>query len=574
MTRARALSAALVLALAFGSGCSFVRDFDDFSIGDAGAAGGGAGGGDGGGVGGGSGDGGMMCSAGLAECLEEVRGCDTDTTRSRSACGGCGLACTSPEETCSESACAVPRIGWSAWLRDGLSPPTGPRLARELAHDSMGRTYVLLREAGPISIEASGDGTGEVSPVVVPAPDADYGQVLVAIDPDGTVAYVVRLSPSATGSYVAISAVVVDDAGGIYLAGRTSSTNLTLYQATGATTPISFTEIDGKTNGFVIALTRAGIFRKTLRIIGDGAQGVEAIVTRDSKVYITGTWDTDLLIGSQSAKPAADSSGTYFAVLDAATFAVEAATSFSGSGVLVDALGVDEAGNVFAGGDLSEGSVTVGADVLPPPPHDPADGVFWPYALSLDPELAPRWVQTWDAGNTEDYGTTHAAIAPNGVVYLALGTTNAIDLGAAGSVAAEEVFMMSLDPATGEPRRILPLPAGVPEAMDLPGDGRLLLGFWGAGPMDFGGGELTSAGGGDVFVFELEAETFAYRWGRALGGIQQDTLEGGVIGLPDGSLVVAGKFQGTISFPDEFMGDATIASGDGLVMRLAVPPAP
>ncbi|MBC7174578.1 MAG: hypothetical protein H5U40_19185, partial [Polyangiaceae bacterium] len=51
-----------------------------------------------------------------------------------------------------------------------------------------------------------------------------------------------------------------------------------------------------------------------------------------------------------------------------------------------------------------------------------------------------------------------------------------------------------------------------------------------------------------------------------------DSNYGGVIGLPDGSVVLAGVYQGSLSFPaDGFSGDAIATSGDGLVFRLAVP---
>ena len=64
--------------------------------------------------------------------------------------------------------------------------------------------------------------------------------------------------------------------------------------------------------------------------------------------------------------------------------------------------------------------------------------------------------------------------------------------------------------------------------------------------VDFGGGPFTSAGGPDIFVAKYSTSG-VHAWSRALGGTGQDTgLSVGVDG--GGNVVVTGYFQGTVNF--------------------------
>ena len=77
--------------------------------------------------------------------------------------------------------------------------------------------------------------------------------------------------------------------------------------------------------------------------------------------------------------------------------------------------------------------------------------------------------------------------------------------------------------------------------------GRLTLaGKLGSG-VDFGGGVLPSAGGGDGFVVSLEADG-AHRWSKSFGGSEPDHLDAvnGVAVAPNGRVLVTGGFSLTM----------------------------
>jgi hypothetical protein len=76
------------------------------------------------------------------------------------------------------------------------------------------------------------------------------------------------------------------------------------------------------------------------------------------------------------------------------------------------------------------------------------------------------------------------------------------------------------------------------------------------GTVDFGAGNLTSAGGADVFLVKLD-ETGAHVWSKRLGGTGTD-VGYAVAADVAGSVYVAGGFEGTVNFGG---GDLTSAGG-------------
>lgn len=74
------------------------------------------------------------------------------------------------------------------------------------------------------------------------------------------------------------------------------------------------------------------------------------------------------------------------------------------------------------------------------------------------------------------------------------------------------------------------------------------FGLFGGG-VDFGGGALTSEGGADAFVAKYNTSDGQYLWARTFGGTLDDYANAVSVD-PAGDIIVAGEFQGSVSFAD------------------------
>jgi hypothetical protein len=116
------------------------------------------------------------------------------------------------------------------------------------------------------------------------------------------------------------------------------------------------------------------------------------------------------------------------------------------------------------------------------------------------------------------------------------------------SAGGKDIFVVKLGP-TGE--HIWSKAFGdkdadqVASSIAVGGDGGAVITGNFAGSIDFGGGPLTSAGGKDVFVLKLTADG-DFGWAKAFGGVGllQEGLAVGVDG--SGNALVAGAFDGTL----------------------------
>jgi hypothetical protein len=94
----------------------------------------------------------------------------------------------------------------------------------------------------------------------------------------------------------------------------------------------------------------------------------------------------------------------------------------------------------------------------------------------------------------------------------------------------------------------------------------VIVGYY-DGKADFGGGTLHSAGAMDVFVVALEQDG-THLWSKRFGDAVDQRAEAVAVG-PNGEIIVAGRFQGTINFG----GGALTSSGDGDVYVAKLDPA-
>ena len=95
----------------------------------------------------------------------------------------------------------------------------------------------------------------------------------------------------------------------------------------------------------------------------------------------------------------------------------------------------------------------------------------------------------------------------------------------------------------------------IASSLSVAADGRILMTGYFQGTVDLGLGELTSAGGNDIFAAMFDADGTP-RWAQRYGDERQQFLVSGAHGSR-GSIVLAGSFHGTM----DFGGGALVASG-------------
>lgn len=90
------------------------------------------------------------------------------------------------------------------------------------------------------------------------------------------------------------------------------------------------------------------------------------------------------------------------------------------------------------------------------------------------------------------------------------------------------------------------------------------------GTVNFGGGNLTSAGDNDVFVLKLDGASGTHLWSRRYGGTGNDGSGGAVVVDSTGAIVVSGAFgSAAINFGGSGLNNAGTGVGDLYLAKLA-----
>ncbi len=204
-------------------------------------------------------------------------------------------------------------------------------------------------------------------------------------------------------------------------------------------------------------------------------------------------------------------------------------------------LAVDPGGNVTVTGWF-EGSVDFGGGALS------TDGALADiFVASYDHATgAHRWSKRLGGGG-EEWGFAVAADA-NGNVSITGRFNDPMDLGGGTLTSAGlwDVFLASYGP-TGAHRwskRFGGTGGDWSGGLTADGSGNVTVTGNLEGTVDFGGGPLTSAGLGDIFIASY-GPTGAYRWARRFGDVAVDYGRG-VAADASGNVIVTGACEGTI----------------------------
>jgi hypothetical protein len=206
----------------------------------------------------------------------------------------------------------------------------------------------------------------------------------------------------------------------------------------------------------------------------------------------------------------------------------------------------DPAGNLYLTGYF-RGIVNFGGLSL----RVPYDSDLDVFVAKFDPNGAHVWSKNFvNTGNDRGYG-----IATDGTNVAVVGSfSNAINFGGGNLVSQNgmyDAFVAVLNASTGAYQwaRQVGAPDGTETAYGVTfnTNGNVVICGAAVQPVDFGGGLLAALGGSDGFVAAYAGTTGAHVWSRRLGGLGNDYAYS-VAATGDGTVVVAGAFEGTAAF--------------------------
>lgn len=310
----------------------------------------------------------------------------------------------------------------------------------------------------------------------------------------------------------------------------------------------------GGTDIFVAKLNRSGGHLWSKRFGNDQAQRGLAVATdATGNVLLTGDFAGQVNFDG-SELTAAGGTDVFLAKLDASgnhVWSKRFGDSAAQSGL---SLSTDSAGDVLLTGVVN-GQVDFGLGALV------SAGAADLFVAKLDGVGNPLWGKIF--GNSAAQSNIRGRFDATGNVLLAGDFGGAVDFGGGQLTTAggTDLFVSKLDAGGAHLWSKRFGDAGAQTAGDLAcdGDGNVLFTGGFSGYLDFGTGQLTSAGGSDIFISKLDAAGTA-QWAKRMGDtFAQSGLA--VVADPSGKIVATGRFAGTTDFG---LGPLTSAGGNDL----------
>jgi hypothetical protein len=170
------------------------------------------------------------------------------------------------------------------------------------------------------------------------------------------------------------------------------------------------------------------------------------------------------------------------------------------------------------------------------------------FLLALDPAGKHRWSKAF--GGPGMQAAAAVAVGPRGEVVVAGTLDQSADFGGGALVSAGliDVFVAVLD-ASGRhlwSKRFGDAAEQEASAVAVGADGSVVLAGSYEGTLDFGGGPLPSAGGDDVYLARLDAAG-NHLWSKRFGDARAQKGRAVAVG-EDGGVVLAGLLEGTADF--------------------------
>ena len=289
---------------------------------------------------------------------------------------------------------------------------------------------------------------------------------------------------------------------------------------------------------FVAKFSSSGVHQWSKRFGNTGSdESAEVAVDPSGNVVLTGFFDGIVDFGGGNLGSAG--SGSLFIAKFDASGVHQWSRGYSAFGVspgqnALD-VAVDDSGNVVSTGWFAASINFGGGDLASAGSND----VF---VVKLNASGTHQWSRRY--GSLGDDQARSVDVDAAGNVTIAGTYTGTVDFGG-GNLTGGGGFVASYDGAAVHQlsRRV---GVSAPQAVDVDAFGFIsILGVF-SGTTDFGGGNLTSAGGFDVFLAQYDA-TGVHQFSQRFGSTNQDTGYGLATG-PGNALVMSGYFHDTVSF--------------------------
>ncbi len=314
----------------------------------------------------------------------------------------------------------------------------------------------------------------------------------------------------------------------------------------------------GGTDIFLARYSATGVYQWSWRFGGTGSDaGTSVAVDASGNVFVTGSFTGTVDFGG-GGLVSAGGTDIFLAKYDAdGTY--QWSQRFGGTSTDVGySVAADGAGNVFLTGFFN-GTVDFGGGGLV------SAGGNDIFLAKYDSNGVHQWSQRF-GGAGGDFSTS-IAVDGSGDVFMTGYFPGTVDFGGGGLVSAGgvDVFLAKYD-ASGVHQWSQRFGGvnndpGYAVAVDDAGN-VMVTGYFG-GSVDFGGGNLVSAGSGDVFVAKYDGSG-THQWSKRLGGTGSDTAYA-IASDAAGNVFVTGSFSGTADF-----GGTPLVSAGGIDVFVAM----
>ncbi len=317
---------------------------------------------------------------------------------------------------------------------------------------------------------------------------------------------------------------------------------------------------------YVAKYTAAGahVWSKRFGDVADDSAKAIA-VTPEGDVVVTGLINCNVDLGNGVLTPAYGSNDFFIAKYSGADgrHLWSRTGGFSG-GDSGQAIAVDASGNVYVAGTFC-GSIDLGGGVLSAPGGTLDTDLF---VAKYSPAGAHLWSKRFGAAGTYDYANA-LAVDASGNVILAGTFYSPISFGGSTltSAGGYDAFVakLSTDGAHVWSKRLGGASEDQGYAVAADAAGNVLVAGKFQGTANFGGSDLSSAGGFDVFVAKFSAAG-VHQWSKRFGAASDDDAKA-VAFDPSGNALLGGSFGGSVDFGGGAL--TSVGGGDAFIAKLS-----